>query len=298
MDINHQLNCAEAKQWDLVQFLSQLGYEPTKINRNDYWYLSPLRIEKTPSFKIARKLNVWFDHGTGKGGTIIDFCCQYFDCSVKDVLEKLQHNSFFHQPILRPKYVPAEEISPLQVLRVGPLKSFTLLRYLHSRNITLDGAAKFIKEVDFSLYEKEHKAIGFRNDSGGYELRNNWFKGSSLPKAITTIKNKSKEAAVFEGFFDFLSYGKIFENYHLSPPDFIILNSTSFLEKTLPVLEEYKQVNLYLDLDDTGKKCTATAIKACEKIRDESALYAGYKDLNDWHRHMGKGQKLHKGHYL
>ena len=296
MDTNKRLNCEEAKQWDLVNFLSGIGFEPKTIRRNDYWYLSPLRIENTPSFKIARKLNVWYDHGIGKGGTIIDFCCLYFNCSVKDALEKLAGNLSFHQPVFHPQNaVKKEEESPLKILGVQPIKSFALFRYLHSRNVPLKIAKKYVKEVNFCLYNKEHTAIGFCNDSGGYELRNNWFKGSSIPKGITTIKNKSKEAAVFEGFFDFLSYCKIFENYNLSPPDFIILNSMSFFEKTLPLFKAYKQTSLYLDQDNTGRKYTEMALGSHKRIRDESALYTGYKDLNDWHCHFGKGQKLPKG---
>ena len=55
-------------------------------------------------------------------------------------------------------------------------------------------------------------AIGFKNDSGGYELRNPYFKGSSSPKDITTFNNGAKEATVFEGFIDFLSFMAIHKN--------------------------------------------------------------------------------------
>jgi len=33
--------------------------------------------------------------------------------------------------------------------------------------------------------EKIFKAIGFKNNAGGYELRNEYFKGSSCPKYIS-----------------------------------------------------------------------------------------------------------------
>lgn len=68
-----RLSFAEARKIDLVQYLSDLGFEPAKIRSNDYWYLSPLRQEKTPSFKVNRKLNVWFDHGIQKGGNLVNF---------------------------------------------------------------------------------------------------------------------------------------------------------------------------------------------------------------------------------
>ncbi len=83
MDIRKQTaSCLEAKQMDIVQYLSSIGYEPAKIRNCDYWYLSPLRDEKTPSFKVNRKLNRWYDHGIGKGGNVIDFAILYNNCTV------------------------------------------------------------------------------------------------------------------------------------------------------------------------------------------------------------------------
>ena len=57
---------------------------------NDYWYLSPLRNEKSPSFKVNRTKNLWYDHGIGKGGTLVDFGILYYRCSVKEFLAKLE----------------------------------------------------------------------------------------------------------------------------------------------------------------------------------------------------------------
>ena len=69
---SHNFLAGEVKQLDIVDYLEKLGHRPQKIRNNDYWYLSPLREEKEPSFKVNRKLNVWYDHGLGKGGNIID----------------------------------------------------------------------------------------------------------------------------------------------------------------------------------------------------------------------------------
>jgi hypothetical protein len=89
-----KLTCADARRIDLVDYLASLGYQSQKVKNQDYWYLSPLRDEKTPSFKVNRQLNVWYDHGTGKGGDLIDFGTLYFNCSVSDLLERLS----LHRP--------------------------------------------------------------------------------------------------------------------------------------------------------------------------------------------------------
>lgn len=84
------LTCAEAKRLDIVDFLFSIGYTQQKLRGNDYWYFSPFRVEKTPSFKVARRLNVWYDHGIGKGGNLVDFGVLFYGCSVKEFLQKLE----------------------------------------------------------------------------------------------------------------------------------------------------------------------------------------------------------------
>jgi DNA primase len=86
---NVTLTCEDARQIDLVEYLAKLGHYPAKISMDDYWYLSPLRVEKTASFKVNRKMNLWFDHGTGIGGNLIDFGKLYHRCAVQELLNKL-----------------------------------------------------------------------------------------------------------------------------------------------------------------------------------------------------------------
>src|SRR5580765_8317906 len=87
-----------ARQIDLVNYLESLDHHPQKVRGNDYWYLSPLRNEKTPSFKVNRKLNLWYDHGLGKGGNIIDFAVLYHNCTIGEFLQKVSSDFSFHQP--------------------------------------------------------------------------------------------------------------------------------------------------------------------------------------------------------
>src|ERR1041384_7545302 len=96
MNFNKQrLSIAEAKEMDLVDYLSSLGYRPAKIRGVDHWYLSPLRDEKTPSFKVNQKLNRWYDHGLGQGGNLVDFGILYHQCTVSELLQKLDGSLSF-----------------------------------------------------------------------------------------------------------------------------------------------------------------------------------------------------------
>lgn len=299
MDFRKQkLSIAEAKEMDMVQYLSSLGYEPSKIRGNDYWYLSPLRQEKTPSFKVNRKLNRWYDHGLGKGGNIIDFGIQYYSCSVGEFLKKLDGGFSFQKPIQNIPKIKNELEHQLKILKDVKLSSHALMRYLEQRKIPIEIATQYCREVHYELNAKNYYGVGFKNDSGGFEIRNPYFKASSSPKDITTIKNGCDEVAVFEGFIDFLSFKSIRENEVNEISDVVILNSLSLFEKAHPFLESHKSIRLYLDNDAAGKKVAREALSHSKKYNDHSKLYQNHKDLNDWLVHIGKQQKKRLGNKL
>jgi DNA primase len=84
----------EVKTIAITEYLSNLGIDATYIRGNDHWYHSPLREERTPSFKVNSRLNVWFDHGTGEGGTIIDLAVKIHQCTYQEATEKLTNGNY------------------------------------------------------------------------------------------------------------------------------------------------------------------------------------------------------------
>jgi CHC2-type zinc finger protein/Toprim domain-containing protein len=283
-----RLSCEEANKKDIVDYLSSLGYYSTKIRGHNYWFLSPLRKESTSSFKVDRKQNVWYDHGNGKGGNMVDFGILYYDCSVKEFLEKLNNNLSFHQPI---KISSVNDYAKIKIITEKNIVSLSLLKYLKQRKITDDIVAKYCREIVFSMNEKMYSAIGFKNDKGGYELRNEWFKGSNSPKHISTFKNDSKSLAVFEGFFDFLSYQTIQKNDSSIQSNFLVLNSLSFFEKSREFMELHESIHLFLDRGQSGIESTQKALSWDKRYKDESSLYEGHDDLNDWLKQKGNSQR-------
>ena len=80
---------------------------------------------------------------------------------------------------------------------------------------------------------KPYFAVGFLNRSGGYEIRNKFFKGCIAPKDITHIRQEQpKETCyLFEGFMDYLSFltlrlERCPDRPELDGQDYIVLNST------------------------------------------------------------------------
>jgi hypothetical protein len=288
---NNLPSVEEVKNTDMVDYFLSLGFKPAKVTRNDYWYLSPFREETTPSFKVNRNMNRWYDFGEGKGGNIIDFGLLYHNCSVKKLLIKFNKPFSFEQQNIQSNKED-EESKKIKVINEREISSFVLIRYLHKRRIPVDIAKKFCSEIDYELYGKNYYAIGFKNDAGGYELRNEKFKASSSPKDITLIKNDAEKLTVFEGFFNFLSYQAIHHKQEQPNTNFLILNSASFFQKRLPLMQSHKSVHLYLDCDTTGQKCIQKALEIDkQKFIDERHLYKNYKDLNDWIMQFGQSQK-------
>lgn len=291
-----KLSCAQAKQIDLVDYLASLGYCPHKVNREDHWYLSPFRDEKTPSFKVNRKLNVWFDFGEGKGGNLIDFGTRYLNCTVNELLVKLQHHQPSQSFLFHPPSQAGEKkdtgTGKILILEDRRIAATPLLHYLEKRCISVQIAEQFCREIDFLLYEKKYTAIGFKNDSGGYELRNEFFKGSSSPKDITFFDHgEQKNLVVFEGFFNYLSFHSIKQS-HTELPNLLVLNSLSFFEKSRQKMESHQQINLFLDRDPAGIKLTQRALEWDKtKYVDRSEFYQNRKDLNEWLVHKGHEPK-------
>lgn len=286
----NRITTNDAKQIDLVDYLESLGHYPdARMSRNqEYWYLSPLpgRNENSPSFKVDRRKGLWYDHGIGKGGSIIDLCMLYHSCGISEALTRLQDFLSFHRSPVQNLTVPVcapflDKEKKIRVISTSPIVSPALISYLEQRKIPLGIAREYCREVQYELNNRKYYAIGFANDAGGYELRNVHFKGSAAPKSISFLNNRAEEISVFEGFFDFLTYAVI-QKTAITNTNILVLNSLAFLEKARPVMEQHASIYLYLDRDNAGQKCTAQLVKENLKYKDHSLLYEGYADLNEW----------------
>jgi DNA primase len=273
----------EVKSIDLVDYLATLGFEPVRVRSDDYWYLSPLRTERTASFKVNRRINCWYDHGIGKGGGLIDFAMEYEGCTIGELMQRLQGHLSIPQPDRGGSHSGKSSLkNAIHIIQVQPLHSFPLTEYLKQRKIPIQLARRYCRELDYTIRDKSYFGIGFPNDSGGYEIRNPYFKGGSSPKDITHTSLDSDTVDVFEGFMDFLSFQAIRQQTGAPGHDTAILNSLALFERARPFMEMHKRICLFLDRDDAGERYSKYAQSLSTRYRDESGLYAGHKDLNEW----------------
>lgn len=291
MEKKQRLTCAQVREMDIVAYLAKLGIEPKRIRGNDFWYHSPFRNERTPSFKVNRNLNKWYDFGEGIGGSIIDFGIRYLDCTIGEFLTLVSDEE---HSISISKFDSINETlnaPKIEITKVRPIFSASLLDYLAGRRIPIPLADRFLKEVNYINNSKRYFALGFENDKGGYELRSVFFKGSSSPKYYTHIKSGSATLAVFEGFMDFLSFRAISEMSGIPlTQDFLVLNSLSFVTPAIELMLPYSEVQLFLDNDKAGDQYTLIIRSEIAHAQDKRSLYKSHKDLNDLLCYPGAAQ--------
>lgn len=274
------MNIDEIRKIPLIEFLNQLGYQPTGRDSKGLWFYAPYRSERKPSFHVNPRKNLWFDFGTGAGGDIFSLAGEMsgepdFLRQADYIAEKMR------LPVAKPyKPVPFKEEPTFGNVRVSRLESPALLKYLADRGIPRDIAQRFCVQVDYTLHGKNYYAIGFENNAHGYELRSSFFKGSYPPKHITHIANGNPRCNVFEGFIDFLSAERLGYNDGL---DTIVLNSVANVGKAITPLTDYTVIQCYLDNDVAGRTAMARLQREFgDKVMDKSALYPDHKDLNDY----------------
>ena len=287
----------DLKNISIRQFLARRGILP-KYERNGYgMYLSPLREERTPSFKVDYVRNLWYDFGLGEGGTLLTLVMRLERCDSREAVRRLQNGEKRDagsaslspsvgerpavggpSPVVRLAAVPA-----LRILSDDPLRHPALIGYLVSRGIVPSVAAAFCREVRYEVNGRAFFAVGFRNDAEGWELRSERFKGGSSPKHITTIDNRSDTVIAFEGFMDFLAYLSLKHPERLRI-DATVLNSVVNLPKAVPFLSRHPVIHTFFDNDEAGRKATADLIRLCPRseVIDQSSFYSGHKDVNDY----------------
>lgn len=286
------LNAQELKQQaSLVLLLHHLGYEPVPHRGRENMYRSMLREgDRTPSFCVNDDLGVWFDHGTGQGGNIIDFGLAYWkDLGFKEVVSKIQEVLSL-KPTVIPLPIPtgnrprsAVKIPQYVVEQVKPIGTHPAITgYLKSRGIWEVGK-KFLSEVYYYVEDnkglrKHFFAAGWQNELSGWEVRNKYFKGCLGNKAISFFPGHEKKAAVFEGFINYLSWRV--EN-PLADHSVIVLNSLSLLRAGIGKSKAYSTLDVFFDRDAPGLTATKDFIKALPYATDRSGMYSGFNDYND-----------------
>ena len=291
------------KRYPIVEYLERKGIKPVRSTPAYALYHSPLRAETHPSFKVDTEKNLWIDYAEGKGGSIIDLCMRLEGCTLLEAIRILGQNApdITHVPRRESVQGTSKQESIRQAVSTSGVRRLIevsdtlpphLLKYLEEdRCINLEKAMPFLRCISYEVRGLHYQAIGFANQSGGYELRDNGtFKGTIAPKDITPIfADRAEPVCIFEGFMDFLSFFSMKEEviHHC-----LVMNSVSNVAKAIRYLNDrhLTHIRAFLDNDDAGKRATNDFIRAGFKVEDMSVHYRNFKDLNEYHVHRVREQ--------
>ena len=290
------------KRYPIVEYLERKGIKPVRSTPVYALYHSPLREDTHPSFKVDTEKNLWIDYAEGKGGSIIDLCMRLEGCTLLEAIRLLGRNAPDYTAYSSQKADRAMKRSSKPMASASGARRLTgisdtlpphLQKYLaEERCINIEKAMPFLRCISYEVRGLHYQAIGFANQSGGYELRDNGiFKGTIAPKDITPIFTDGVDpVCIFEGFMDFLSFLSMKEEIisHC-----LVMNSVSNVARAIRYLNDrhLTHIRAFLDNDDAGRKATNDFIRAGFKVEDMSVHYGRFKDLNEYHIHRVRGQR-------
>ena len=293
------------KRYPIVEYLERKGIKPVRRTPAYALYRSPLREDTHPSFKVDTEKNLWIDYAEGKGGSIIDLCVRLEGCTLLEAIRLLGRNAPDYTACSSQKADRAMKRSSKPMASPSGARRLTgisdtlpphLQKYLtEERCINIEKAMPFLRCISYEIRGLHYQAIGFANQSGGYELRDNgMFKGTIAPKDITPIfADRAEPICIFEGFMDFLSFLSMKEEVSHC----LVMNSVSNVARSIRYLNERQvfSIRTFFDNDEAGRRATADFVKAGFKVEDMSVHYRDFKDLNEYHVHRVREKLKRQG---
>lgn len=290
------MNCSNAKKIPIPLLLEKQGVLPVSRNASGIWYHSPWSPsgDRRPSLQVSPDGRMFHDWATGAQGTIIDLAMAVLGTNSVSLALDFMGGLVGNMGTVLTSPAPERDAtnehhkkSQIEIVETSPLHSPALLNYLSKRHIPVTVAMQYCSEVKYRMAGQKRVepffAIGFKNDSGGYELRNAFVKLANSPKDITTLGDtKSGHAFVFEGGFDFLS-AVVLGIYAPNNSFAVVLNSTSLVHRAIDRLAGAMSVNCFLDNDDAGKRATDFITSSLPTgIAIDSSSFYQQKDLNEY----------------
>lgn len=306
----------------LPDLLSAFGHDPVSVTKHgyEYWYNSPFRYEKEPSFHTSYLGGKWIWNDFGRGdvqgnGNVIGFLQLHENVTVSEALQILR-NLFPHKgqgvlwskvnklPLFQDISLSQKELGAapaennLEITKVREqVWDKSLIGYLAGeRSIDYQLAVKYLKHISYTNKKtgKTYQTLGFENESGDYECRDKFFKGilkspnaddRNTAKDISYIPGSEKNSvAVFEGFMDFLTVLTL-KKVPVLPVDVIVLNMVNMRRRAIDFIKQsnYEHIYTFFDNDQSGEKTTTFFKEELgQGVKPQNHLYQGFKDYNQY----------------
>ncbi|MCA8830550.1 toprim domain-containing protein [Hymenobacter pini] len=303
-----------SKQVPLLAIMAKLGHQPVvQAAGGNYYFLSPFRPEKTPSFVVSEPKNVWSDFGEPPepgqkvyGGDVLKLIMRLTELNEAMALQVLvswaadlpevvamiteQQASV---PLAKRGQSLSDGKTTFEDVRTEPLSWNVLTNYLASRGINWNLVLQsnrnqaHLQQIFYQVAgkprQKPYFGVAWKTE-GGWEVRSQNFQGTIGNKGVTWIPGKnSSSLVVFEGFIDYLSALTYWKQTSLDST-VLVLNSVNLLGTVLGKLREFDQVHWMGDNDAAGERALHVLRQAMPpgRVKAHNEVYRGFKDFNDW----------------
>lgn len=283
------------EQVSLTGLLARLGFQPAHTSGREIMYRNVLHEDrKKPSLCVNDNLGVWYDHGTGKGGNVIDFGLAFWPgLGMKDVCGKvyevmqqavpatvslLKHTRRKQRKTLVQPYFKIDKVCELG-------KTPSIRQYLERRGIWQE-AQGILQEVHYhsvhsKLQPRQFSAAGHRNDAGSWQVRNKYFKGCLGNKGLTLFPGDTRRMVIFKDIFDYLSWK---HDYPELSDSVLMINSFKQLEPAIKVAMRYPYLTVYFDHSPDGRQSLRQFITELPYAADGTSAFQGHHDYSEKRR--------------
>lgn len=297
------MNCKQAKQISLLRILNRQGFKASYTRNNKgtiyHWFISPFRQAETkPSFSYNSNLNSFYDYGNGISGTVVDYICAYYQCTIPKALELQQDFNFsFSQQNISDEIVAEKkenDAGQYEIMSIRPIKHPALVKYLAKRKISQSLYSKYLVEINYNLNGRSFFGVAFQNVSKGYEVSYEYKKNGTeefirvktclVCKDISFFSRGSTSVVVMESWSDFLALLTLYPKME-DRNDFIILNSVSMRERLIEKIKCFNYLTIYsvTDNDPAGDGILKLLIENfADRVIPLNPFYSDHKDVAEY----------------
>lgn len=269
----------------LPKLLEALGHRPEKqLGQELIYRLSGPK----PCFAVNQEHNIWYDHDTKKGGNIIDFAIMYWKVTFRQALKKLNEHFQLEQ---LPEYGKlqcrrrhAQKLPHYRLQHTCRLGSNADIKAYLQNHCIWEVSQTILSEVYYYVQdEKNHikpfYAAGLQNELGHWQVSNAGFTGCLGHSAISFIAKSETKACVFQDTLSYLSWQTDNPN---NTESILIIHSDDLLLSAIRKINDFAEISVLFNRDDTGRQKSAEFIQALPQAADRSAVYEGHTHYNEW----------------
>jgi hypothetical protein len=279
----------------ITALLARLGHQPAHKSGTESVYRSVLSQDgKKRSLCVNDTLGVWYDKGTGKGGNVIDFGLALWPgmdtqkvCGkLSEVMQQVAPAASANVKQSGKRRRKTLKLPYFQIDKICELGQTPAIQQFLERRGIWEEAQGILREVHYHKVDNHqdpvsYAAAGHCNESGGWQVRNKYFKGCLGTKGLTMLLRDNRRLVIFKDIFDYLSWK---HDHPGSTDTALMVNKYTLLPAAIKVAMRYPTLTVYFDHSPEGHQSLRQFITELPYATDGTSAFSGYHDYNEKRR--------------